>query len=456
MHAFPQLRKLEDKYRNEMAVVGVHSAKFTQEKAVDNVRQAVLRYDIGHPVVNDSDFDVWRRWGVRAWPTFMFVGPDGTVLGKHEGEFDVDALDGAIANIIADFDGRGLIDRTPLHFELERDKMAYGPLSFPGKLLGHEPSNTLVIADSNHHRLVIAGLGGEVRAVVGSGEPGLADGEFGSAKFNDPQGLALDGDILYVADTKNHAIRRVDLTDRSVETLAGTGEPAPTFSRGGLGRTTPIKSPWDVTLVPDGPDGPDGRDREVLYIAMAGFHQLWRLDLISGHIEPHAGTGQENIVDGLLDTAQLAQPSGIVSDGSKLYFADSETSAIRTADMDPKGVVSTIVGEDLFTFGDVDGTGTSARFQHPIGVDLAGGFLYLTDTYNNKVKRIELVTGQVTTLFGTGEPGLRDGDGLQAMFAEPGGLSVAGNRMFIADTNNHAIRVADLVSGVVSTLSVKP
>ena len=456
MHAFPQLRKLEDKYRNEMAVVGVHSAKFTQEKAVDNVRQAVLRYDIGHPVVNDSDFDVWRRWGVRAWPTFMFVGPDGTVLGKHEGEFDVDALDGAIANIIADFDGRGLIDRTPLHFELERDKMAYGPLSFPGKLLGHEPSNTLVIADSNHHRLVIAGLGGEVRAVVGSGEPGLADGEFGSAKFNDPQGLALDGDILYVADTKNHAIRRVDLTDRSVETLAGTGEPAPTFSRGGLGRTTPIKSPWDVTLVPDGPDGPDGRDREVLYIAMAGFHQLWRLDLISGHIEPHAGTGQENIVDGLLDTAQLAQPSGIVSDGSKLYFADSETSAIRTADMDPKGVVSTIVGEDLFTFGDVDGTGTSARFQHPIGVDLAGGFLYLTDTYNNKVKRIELVTGQVTTLFGTGEPGFRDGDGLQAMFAEPGGLSVAGNRMFIADTNNHAIRVADLVSGVVSTLSVKP
>jgi hypothetical protein len=445
MHAFPQLRKLEDKYRDELAVVGVHSAKFTQEKAVENVRQAVLRYDIAHPVVNDSDFDVWRRWGVRAWPTFMFVGPDGNVLGKHEGEFDIEALDGAIAGIISDFDQKGLIDRTPLHFRLERERMADGPLSFPGKVLAHGPSDTLFISDSNHHRLLIASLHGEVRSVIGSGEPGLADGDFEKSAFQDPQGMALDGDALYVADTKNHAIRRIDLLERRVETVAGTGDPAPTFNRGGPGITTPIKSPWDVAVVGDS-----------LYVAMAGFHQLWRLDLVSGQIAPHAGNGRENIVDGPLQTAQLAQPSGIVGDSEKLYFADSETSAIRTADTDNGGAVSTLVGEDLFSFGDVDGMGKSARLQHPIGVDLAGGFLYLTDTYNNKIKRLELTTSQVTTLFGTGEPGLRDGDGAQAQFNEPGGLSIAGDRMFIADTNNHAIRVADLARGVVSTLIVKP
>ncbi len=449
MHAFPQLRRLEDKYRDELAVVGVHSAKFTQEKAVDNVRQAVLRYDIGHPVVNDSDFDVWRRWGVRAWPTFMFVGPDGNVLGKHEGEFDVEALDGVISNIISDFDGRGLIDRTPLHFTLERERMADGPLSFPGKALAHQPSDTLIIADSNHHRLILAGLDGTVRAVVGSGEAGLADGDFASSRFRDPQGVALDGDALYVADTKNHAIRRVDLAGKRVETLAGTGEPAPMFNRGGPGTTTAIKSPWDVALVPDEGDC-------ALYIAMAGFHQLWRLDLLSGRIVPHAGSGRENIVDGPLQMAQLAQPSGIVSDSERLYFADSETSSIRTADTDTGGAVSTIVGEDLFSFGDVDGMGKSARLQHPLGVDLAGGFLYLTDTYNNKIKRLELATGQVTTLFGTGEPGLRDGEGEEAQFNEPGGLSIAGDLMLIADTNNHAIRVANLVSGIVSTLAVAP
>ncbi len=444
---------MEDKYRAELAVVGVHSAKFTQEKAVGNVRQAVLRYDVGHPVVNDSDFNVWRRWGVRAWPTFMFVGPDGTLLGKLEGEFNVEALDEAISNVIADFDSRGLIDRTPLHFTLERERMADGPLSFPGKVLAHEPSDTLVVADSNHHRLVVATLDGDVREVIGSGDPGLTNGDFVTAQFHDPQGVALEGDVLYVADTRNHAIRRVDLSNRRVETIAGTGEPAQGFSRGAQGKTTPIKSPWDVTLTPV-PGREEGNGS--LYIAMAGFHQLWRLDLANGNIAPHAGSGVENIVDGPLETAQLAQPSGIATDGSKLYFADSETSAIRTADLDAGGVVSTLVGEDLFSFGDLDGMGTDARLQHPLGVDLVECFLYLADTYNNKVKRIGLATGQVTTLFGTGEPGLRDGDGEQALFAEPGGLSVAGDRIFIADTNNHAVRVADLVSGVVSTLGVHP
>ncbi len=445
MHAIPQLAELEAKYRDEMVVVGVHSAKFTQEKSLDNVRQAVLRYDINHPVANDSGFEVWRRWGVRAWPTFMFVGPEGTVLGKHEGEFDKDALDRAIAGLIGDFDARGLIDRTPIHFTLERDKMSDGPLSFPGKVMADRESDTLVVADSNHNRLVVAGLDGRVRAMVGSGAAGLTDGDFASARFRDPQGLALSGDQIYVADTKNHAIRRVNLSEGNVVTLAGTGQPASRFSSGGPARSTPIKSPWDVALC----------DTD-LYIAMAGFHQIWRLDLASGFMAPHAGSGRENIVDGPLLSAQLAQPSGIVSDGSKLYFADSETSAIRTADVDAAGFVSTIVGEDLFSFGDLDGPGKSARLQHPIGVDLAGGFLYLTDTYNNRIKRIELVTGEVTTLFGTGQSGLEDGYGKGASFHEPGGLSVAGDLIFVADTNNHAIRVADIVSGSVSTLALLP
>ena len=445
MHALPQLAELEAEYRDEMVVVGVHSAKFTQEKSLDNVRQAVLRYDIKHPVANDSGFEVWRQWGVRAWPTFMFVSPEGTVLGKHEGEFDRDALDKAIAGLIADYDAKGLIDRSPMHFTLERDKMSDGPLSFPGKVLADKESDTLVVADSNHNRLVVAGLDGQVRAMVGSGAAGLRDGDFASARFRDPQGIALTGDQIYVADTKNHAIRRVNLSEGNVITLAGTGQPAPRFSSGGPARSTRIKSPWDVAL-----------SEANLYIAMAGFHQIWRLDLVSGSIAPHAGSGRENIVDGPLDSAQLAQPSGIVSDGSKLYFADSETSAIRTAEVDAAGVVSTIVGEDLFSFGDLDGPGKSARLQHPLGVDLAGGFLYLTDTYNNKVKRIELVTGEVTTLFGTGQPGLEDGYGKQASFHEPAGLSVAGDLIFVADTNNHAIRVADIVTGSVSTLEVMP
>ena len=187
---------------------------------------------------------------------------------------------------------------------------------------------------------------------------------------------------------------------------------------------------------------------------MAGFHQLWKLDLTTKEVTPHAGSGRERIVDGPLALAQLAQPSGIATDGDKLYFTDSETSAVRTADLSSGGRVSSIVGKDLFTFGDVDGTGDEVRLQHPLGIDLHDGVVFITDTYNNKVKRIFPNTRGATTLLGSGDPGHKDGPGRVAEFDEPGGLSVAGGSIYIADTNNHAIRVADLQSQNVTTLDL--
>ena len=443
MHIFPQLRKLEEKYSAEMAVVGVHSAKFTAEKATNSVRKAILRYEIGHPVVNDLDFEVWQRYAVRAWPTLIFVDPEGKVVGKHEGEISHDAFDQFIGEMVTRFDEQGLIDRRPLHFRLERDKAKERPLAFPGKVLADAPSQRLFVADSNHNRVVIASLDGRVRDVVGTGEKGLVDGSFDHAQFNDPQGMALDGETLYVADTNNHAIRRVDLVNKRVDTLAGTGEQASMFHAGGSGLSTALNSPWDVALS-------DG----TVYIAMAGFHQLWRLDLETREVVPHAGSGRERIEDGPLDMAALAQPSGIVTDGSKLYFADSETSAVRTADISRTGRVASIVGQHLFTFGDVDGTGDQVRLQHPLGIDLHDGVLYITDTYNNKVKRVFPATRGATTLVGTGSPGYKEGPGLSAEFDEPGGLSVARGNLYIADTNNHAIRIVDLTSCEVSTLEL--
>jgi thiol-disulfide isomerase/thioredoxin len=234
MHVFPQLRKLEDKYRAELAVVGVHSAKFDAERSTANVRQAVLRYGIEHPVVNDAGFDIWRSYTVRAWPTLMFIDPEGKVIGKHEGEITFDAFDGVLAEMVRQFDERGLIDRRPLSFVSEREKESGAPLSFPGKVLADPTGDRLFIADSNHHRVVVASTGGQVRDVIGCGEAGPADGAFGEAQFDDPHGLALvDGDTLYVADAGNHAIRRVELANQNVKTIAGTGEQATGFHRGG-------------------------------------------------------------------------------------------------------------------------------------------------------------------------------------------------------------------------------
>ena len=444
MHVFPQLRKLEEKYANELAVVGVHSAKFTAEKDIENVRKAVLRYEIEHPVVNDKDFVVWRQYGARAWPTLMFIDPEGKVLGKHEGEFNAADLDGLLAKMIAEYDEHGLMNRAPLPISLEKDKEWERPLSFPGKVLADAASDRLFIADSNHNRIVVATLRGEALYAVGDGEPGLRDGAFGEARFHDPQGMALSGDTLFVADTKNHAIRSVNLANQSVKTIAGTGEQARSFHAGGNARFVQLRSPWDVTTL-----------NGTLYIAMAGFHQIWSYDFATQEVRPYAGNGRERIMDGTLSNAELAQPSGIVSDGKTLYFTDSETSAVRSADLNGKGRVNTIVGLHLFEFGDVDGVGEAVRLQHPIGIEWHDGALYIADTYNNKIKRIYPASRGATSYLGIGKVGHEDGDGRFAEFFEPAGLSAANGSLYIADTNNHAIRVASLATQEVSTLEIR-
>lgn len=444
MHIIPDLKKLEHKYPNELVVIGVHSAKFTAERGTDNIRQAILRYEIEHPVVNDHEMQIWQEYTARSWPAIFLIDPAGKVVAYMSGEGVYEQMDGIIAKVIGTFDAKKMIDRRPLNLKLERQRTPASLLAFPGKVLADEKSKQLFIADSNHNRIVVAGLeDSTVKEVIGSGEIGLTDGGFDEAAFNHPQGMALDGNTLYVADTENHAIRAVDLVKRTVRTIAGTGEQSRKLvTFGGQGKQVALNSPWDLTV-----------QNGILYIAMAGPHQLWQMNPKTGGIAPFAGSGREARVDGLLAEASLAQPSGITSNGKKLYFADSEVSSIRSADLDPNGRVETIVGEDLFEYGDRDGKGSQVRLQHPLGVVYHDGVLYVADTYNNKIKRVSPKDRTSRTFVGTGENGMRDGD--RATLDEPGGVSVALGKLYIADTNNHLIRVADLKTGRVETLQLK-
>ena len=233
-----------------------------------------------------------------------------------------------------------------------------------------------------------------------------------------------------------------------MQTLSGTGEQGYDRTGGTQGPVTSLSSPWDVAL-----------HNGVVYIAMAGIHQLWSLDLATGIVGPYAGSGREAITDGPLATSALAQPSGITvgSDGSggeRLYFADSETSSIRNCDLDLRGSVRTIIGLGLFEFGDVDGDDFRVRMQHPIGITHHEGVLYVADTYNHKIKRVLPKTRSAFTVAGTGSPGHVDGPFAKARFSEPCGLSIANGKMYIADTNNHAIRVADMDAGEVATVEL--
>jgi len=441
MHIFPQLRKLERKYASELMVVGVHSAKFPNEKEKENLYKAVKRCELEHPVVNDAEFQIWQQYACRAWPTMMFIDPEGKVIGKHEGEITYEDLDHLLSEMVAEFDASGLLNRQQVAVAVDAEPDT--PLSFPGKVLADEAGARLFIADTNHNRIVVSTLEGQVCSVIGSGEEGLADGNFQSASFNHPQGMALDGNCLYVADTENHALRRVDLAAGTVETIAGNGRQGSRRSGQGSGSEAELNSPWDLAFH-------DGK----LYIAMAGCHQIWSMDLESGLVGPYAGTGAESIKDGALLEATLAQPNGITTDGDRLYFADSETSSIRSAELHAGGRVRTIVGLGLFEFGDRDGEGHLVRLQHPLGITMKDGILYITDSYNHKIKEIVPVPRRSTALAGTGSAGYEDGIAGEAAFSEPGGLSIAGGRMYIADTNNHAIRVANMETWEVKTLEL--
>ena len=443
-HVIPDLKRLEEKYADALVVIGVHSAKFEHEGHTENIRQIVQRYELAHPVVNDRELTVWRTYGVQSWPTLAVIDPASNVVGKQSGEGIYDTFDHVIGSLVAEFDARGQIDRTPLDLELE--PLRRTPLAFPGKVLADAEGRRLFVADSNHNRIVVAHLETyEVQQVIGGVESGFADGDFASARFYHPQGMALgaDGRTLYVADTENHAIRAVDLVEGTVETIAGTGRQTRSYpGLGGPGTAVALNSPWDVALL--------GED---LYVAMAGSHQLWRMDLSAGFIGPWAGSGREGISGGPLRSATLAQPSGLTTDGEWIYFADSESSAIRAASLSSGGKVRRIVGTGLFDFGDADGVGDRARLQHPLGVvyNPADGLLYVADTYNSKIKTVDPETRRARTLVGGDGQGFRDG--AERLFYEPGGVDVAAGRLYVADTGNHIVRVVDLATGETSTVA---
>ncbi|MGB4710240.1 MAG: thioredoxin-like domain-containing protein [Fuerstiella sp.] len=447
IHVIPDLKYLEEKYKNELVVIGVHSAKFDNEKLSANIRDAILRYEIKHPVVNDSEMVIWRKFGTRSWPTLALIDPEGKFAGSQGGEGNRELFDVVISRLIEHHRAKGTLNETPIEFELEEGKAEPTPLRYPGKLLADAASNRLFISDSNHNRIVITDLNGLLLDVVGTGLIGKSDGDYSTATFDHPQGMALVDETLYVADTENHLIRAVSLSTKLVSTLAGTGRQGrPGDVDGDISKTN-LNSPWDLCHA-----------NGTLFIAMAGPHQIWSHKIGSSNITIHAGNAREDVINGRLDLSAFAQPSGLSLDGTgqTFYVADSEGSAIRQVSVGSPGKVATIAGtselprgQSLFAFGDVDGVGADARFQHPLGVAWHDGFVYVADTYNHKIKKVEVATGATQTWLGTGKAGKSDTE-----LNEPSGLSIAEGKLYIADTNNHRILVADLQTSQTSEIQL--
>ncbi|MGH8889400.1 MAG: NHL domain-containing thioredoxin family protein [Acidothermaceae bacterium] len=426
LHVADELRPLEEKYaRGEdavLVVVGVHSPKFVHEADHAAVEAAVDRYGIGHAVLDDPQLRTWDAYAARAWPTLVVVDPEGYVVAHLSGEGHVHGLDSLISELIAEHTAKGT---------LRRGDSPYVPppptstvLRFPGKLL-QLPDGALLVSDSGHHGLVVLEPDLEtVRTRIGTGSRGLVDGSPSLAQFSEPQGICwlpvelrdrVGYDIM-VADTVNHVLRGLRLDDLSVRTVAGTGEQRMSvFDTGAApGISSQLSSPWDVVWWPK---------IERVVVAMAGIHQLVIFDPIAAAIELFAGTGHEGLVDGERLGAWFAQPSGLAVDESRLWVADSETSALRWIENDG---VHTAIGKGLFAFGHQDGAGAGALLQHPLGVTaLPDGSVAISDTYNGALRRYDATTGIVTTLA--------------AELAEPSAAAVVDGDLVVVESAAHRL-----------------
>ncbi|SFL18254.1 NHL domain-containing thioredoxin family protein [Streptomyces pini] len=402
LHVVDELRELEERHGDTVVVVGVHSPKFVHEAEHRAVVDAVERYGVHHPVLDDPELATWKQYAVRAWPTLVVIDPEGYVVAQHAGEGHVHAIEKLVTELEAEHEARGTLRRGDGPYVPPEPEPT--DLRFPGKALVL-PSGNLLVTDTTRHQLVELEPDGEtVVRRIGEGTRGLADGPGGKARFNEPQGLApLPDGRVAVADTVNHALRAWDPTSGEVTTLAGTGrqwwQGSPTA---GPAREVDLSSPWDVAWW-------EGR----LWVAMAGVHQLWAYDPESGTVSVAAGTTNEGLVDGPADQAWFAQPSGLAAAGDRLWVADSETSALRWVERAADGdggeggeggddggfVLRTAVGTGLFDFGHRDGAAGQALLQHPLGVTaLPDGSVAVCDTYNHALRRYDPSSGEVTTL----------------------------------------------------------
>ena len=424
------LEFLKNKYHDGIQVIGIHIPRFPGERTTSHIRKVITRHDIKHPIINDSDQRLTKLYGVMQQQALVVIDTNGNVTGATSG-----------------LDKRHILDKITGQLLYKTKKRASGPatadssrqsgipvhaLAFPGRI--HVTNNRVFIADSGNNRILETTIQGHVLHQYGSSDAGFIDGHGTDAAFDNPQGMLLSDDYLYVADSGNHAIRRIQLQSDEVVTIAGTGKP------GNPPQSDYFNEPCDVNL--NAPCGLALKGNNI-YIAMSGTNQIWALSLLTNTMEVIAGNGCKDLVDGISHLASFAQPSALSIIGNTLYVADAESSAIRAVDLTTRNVI-TLVGGGLRGYGYNDGFVPDAKLQYPLDLnaDQRGKLLWVADTYNNKIRKIELCNNLVSSVA------------VDCPLNQPGGLAFSDDTLYIANTNLHEIVRINLRNGNSDTLDV--
>ena len=356
---------------------------------------------------------------------------------------------------------------------------------------------------------------GVVTTIAGSaGSTGSTNATGTAARFKYPRGIAIDGTNLYVSDTDNHMIRKIGLTGTvtadvkmhnldddtdavvsiaSSDTGVGTVSPATlTFTEANWNtdRTVTVtgvndtdrdrhqaykislsaadqemENPEVTTLAGSSSGFAEGTgtsakfqnplgvisDGTNLYVADRHNHRIRKIVISTGAVTTIAGSGSAGFADGTGTSAKFSSPAGLAIDGTNLYVADTGNYRVRKIVIST-GAVTTLAGSGSRNF--ADGTGTSAHFNYPMGVTSVGDYIYVTDRYNQRIRKIHKSTGAVTTIAGTGNNGFLDHNtGTSAKFYYPWGIQNDGTNLYVGDGHNQRIRKIVIATGAVTTLA---
>ena len=421
LHVLDELRPIERKYREVLTVIGAHAPKFKHEQDHQALIDACERYGVEHPVLDDPELITWKNYAVKAWPTLSLVDPKGYLIAQFSGEGHAHAIDRMINELLPKY--RDVLTPGPSLYVAPEKSVTQ--LRFPAKTIVLDDQK-LMVANPGHHDIVITDYSGNVIERIGKGTRGSNDGDFHGAEFQEPNGLLLlppdiasrVGYEVLVADTANHLLRAINLETKQVITVAGNGQQW----MQGQG-TESLSTPWDLAWFSN-----------LVIIAMAGIHQLWSFDPITGDIAIYAGTTNEGMVDGNRLDAWFAQTSGLAVTGNQLWIADSETSSLRFIEHD---LVKTVIGASLLDFGFIDGDKSSARMQHPLGVDvLPDQTLIISDTYNGALRRFNPQTGLLSTVA----KNLREPSGI---------IAISNEEVLVVESSRHQLTRVTLQEEVV-------
>lgn len=422
------LATLQARHLGRLQTLVVSVPRFDSERDPQATLKRLRRHGVSFPIAHDVNWAAWQTFGIESWPTVLLIDGEGLIRHRLVGMESLAELERAVAGLCETLN-------TPPDDDLRGTRESHPeprlPLRFPTGLAA--TADRLFVADSGHHRILECNHGGRVLRQFGMAAGDLVDGETTQAAFRNPHGLAVVRESLYVADTGNHALRRIHLPTGAVDTLCGNGRAGePVEGVVGNARAVPLNHPLSLAC-----------SNNQVHIAMGGDNRIWSYDLGTHDLRPRAGSGQLDVRDGAGPMAAFAQPTALAAVHQTLYVCDGLGSAIRSLQL-RNDAVQTLVGQGPWTFGADDGPRDSALLHHPQGIAVTADApqLWIADSGNSSLRMLRLGGGELSTVA------------LPRPLHGPTGLALHGGILWIAETDAHAVLRYEIATGELSHVPI--